>query len=176
MKILTGYNNSNTSFQSFTVSYNAEKSLSRLPVGFLAKIIKLGKYFEKTEYIDIELLSDLRFRIKEKGKFFEAFSEPFTVNKPNNNIIKVSGTYDWINNDKNSVCNKYIVYSSAEEAIKGYERITTETSKIDTIAAIANEMEKSLLIEAGKNQPPTQQNIMSLHKKIMNKFGGIVKE
>ena len=67
MKITDNYIQNNTSFKSFKVSFNTAEQLKKLPNAILSDLLDVGIKVDKTEYIDLELLSDLRLRIKEKG-------------------------------------------------------------------------------------------------------------
>ena len=181
MKITPQYNYQNTNFKSFKISYDAAEPLSRLPIGLLGRILKMGKSLEKTEHIDVELLPDLRFRIKEKGKVFSSYSEPFTVTKPkrNDNKIKLSARYDGVedgNKKRGHICHTYLQYSTAEQALKGYEKIEFESSNnIDKIGAIAREYERTLVYKAAAETEPVAKTKATLLDILLNKYADIVK-
>ena len=181
MKILSQNHSYNPNFTAFNVSYNSAEGLAKMPSYFLSSLLKLGRNFEKTEFIDIELLSNLKLRIKEKGNVCSSIREPITAYKPkaNESRIQISGIYDGADCDtktRGSLCRTYIDYISPNEALKGYARIKNTENKIEKIGVIAKEMERSKVIQAEKEFSALDRRKVPFHQVLLNKYGDIVKE
>ncbi len=181
MKILSQNNSFNPSFSSFNISYNSAEKLAKMPKSLLCSLLKIGRNFEKSEYIDIELLSNLKLRIKEKGNVCSSITEPIKVlkPKPHQNHIQISGIYDGADCDtktRGKFCRTYIEYVSPEEALKGYERIKKSVNKVEEIEIIAKEMERSKVIQENKEFSSLERKKVPLHQVLISKYGDIVKE
>ena len=170
-------------FKGFYVSYNAEDKLRQLSSRILTNMYEAGKKVEHYSYVDLHLLSDLKFRIKEKGKVFSGIKEPIKAIKPaqGENYIDVQGIYDGVENENLKRGEKSTIkirFSSPEEAMKGYTFIENANTKIDKLVAIAYEIERDRMfadeLEASKRI--NRKKIIPLHSLIMSKFGNIVKE
>ena len=173
----------NPKFTGFSISYNAEELLSKLPNDVLAKILDVGRKIERAEYVELQLLSDLRFRIKEKGKVFSGFTEPVKVLEPkvNENHLTVVGIYDGVESDdlkRGKPCKVSIRYASYAEALKGYNMIQSSKTNIEKLGAIANEIERDKAFLAEKELLRTYNNKKRtpLSTVLISKYGNFVKE
>ena len=176
---ITDFNNYNsTNFKSFRVSFDTEEFLRKFPNNLLADILDSARRVERTEFYDLELLSDMRFRIREKGNYFSGIAEPIAAVKPkaHDNRIKITGLYDGIEDETRKCgdpCEAYIEYNSHAEALKGYKMIDKGENKIDRISIITKEMDNQKLLNQtateDKRKPP-------LFRVVMDKYGDIVKE
>ena len=184
MRITTDYNNynsRNTNFKSFSISYGAEEKLYKLKKQ-LPTIYDIGRKCEYTHFYDLEMLSNLTFRIKEKGCKFGMLAEPITVIKPKDQSPKlaIKGKYDGLSTDKHRHGDdyyKYIEYSSPEEALKGYDRIMAATDYITKIYYVLRELEEEARWkEANEIKKLTLPNNLPLDNVLMKRYGDFVKE
>ena len=182
MRIDNVTNYSSTNFKSLTVSYNAEHLLDTLSKDVLAKILDVGKIVEKTDYVDLQLLSDLSFRIKEKGNLFSGIKEPINAVKPqqNENFVIIKGVYDGVENKKlkrgKNVQHK-IQYRSYAEALKGYNLIYNARNKVERLGVITKEIDRQKMYDAELERIRANgKPKISLQELIISRYGNFVRE
>lgn len=97
MKISTNYSypqSTNPSFDALRISYDAKIAIDNKKIRFIGSLLEAGKKLEITQYMDLQVLGDLSFRIKEKGNVFSGLKGPLSVKLYDETKLKISGTYD----------------------------------------------------------------------------------
>ena len=86
-------------YKGLKISYNAEYKLRNSDPPFVGALFKLGKEHEGNQYIDILVLKNLAYRIKEKGNPFFCIKEPFHLKKISDNKLKLDANYDGVEDE-----------------------------------------------------------------------------
>ena len=119
MRISTDYNN-RVNFTSLKISYDAEERLHHVSKEFISGIFEAGKKLEHTEYLDLIMLKNLSFRIKEKANKFFVLREPIWVDETPYGPLKVTGTYDGLEDESHKKGQKIDILVDCGSEVKNH--------------------------------------------------------
>lgn len=89
-------NNQYISSKGLKISYNAEYKLKQADTKMITSLFRMGREHEDNQYVDILVLKNLGFRIKEKANPFFCIKEPFHLRKISDNKLNISAVYDGV--------------------------------------------------------------------------------
>ena len=135
MKINTNYHYpkaTNPSFSALRISYDAKEGIDNKRIRFIGAILEAGKKLENTQYMDLQVLGDLSFRIKEKGNVFSGLKGPLSIKLYDQTQLKITGTYDGLDNGDRKRGQLTDYYLDLEK----HERAKDLLSKFETMGGI----------------------------------------
>ena len=92
-------NNQYINHKGLKISYQAEHKLLNADPLLISALFKTGKEHEGNQYIDILVLKNLAYRIKEKANPFFRIKEPYYLNKVSDTKLNIDAVYDGINDE-----------------------------------------------------------------------------
>ena len=99
--------NHNVNTKGLKICYDAEHKLWTSAPSLVTALFKTGRLHEGNQYIDILVMKNLSYRIKEKGNPFFRIKEPIHLKKLSDNKLDISATYDGVPNELYSKGDKY---------------------------------------------------------------------
>ena len=164
-------------FRALRLNYDIENTLlESAEPKLISKFFEAGRKLEGTQFFDLEVLSDLTMRIKEKGNPFSGLLEPVKVYKHKPNQLRITGIYDGAEDEyckpgqKKSVCLRYDEPGTVNKilgsvnSLKGILRLAAITRLLDDYYVKTKPVQNSKTL--------TKQGIVSI---LMTKYGDIVK-
>ena len=164
-------------FRALRLSYDIESTLhDSAGAKLISNFFEAGRKLEGTQFFDLEVLSDLTMRIKEKGNPFSGLLEPIKIYKHSDNQLRITGMYDgaeyefckhgqkksiYLRYDESKVVNKIL---DSVNSLKGILRLTAITKLLDDYYI------KTKSVQNQKTM--TKQGVVSV---LMTKYGDIVK-
>ena len=167
--------NHNVNTKGLKICYDAEHKLWTSAPSLVTALFKTGRLHEGNQYIDILVMKNLSYRIKEKGNPFFRIKEPIHLKKLSDNKLDISATYDGVPNELYSKGDKYNMSveldtsAAVDEAIdmfkdmRGLQRISFIAKLID-----------DYFIKTKSEAFPTGGDRESVVTLLMDKYGDIV--
>ena len=164
-------------FNALRLNYDIESTLvESADTKLISKFFEAGRKLEGTQFFDLEVLSDLTMRIKEKGNPFSGLLEPIKIYRHKPNQLRISGIYDGVEDEYGKPGQKKSMYLRYDEpnivnkildsvnSLKGILRLTAITKLLDDyyVKTKSGQEHKTL----------SKQKIVSV---LMTKYGDIVK-
>ena len=164
-------------FRALKLNYDIESTLvESADTKLISKFFEAGRKLEGTQFFDLEVLSDLTMRIKEKGNPFSGLLEPIKIYRHKPNQLRISGIYDGVEDEYGKPGQKKSMYLRYDEpnivnkildsvnSLKGILRLTAITKLLDDyyVKTKSGQEHKTL----------SKQKIVSV---LMTKYGDIVK-
>ena len=167
--------NQNINTKGLRISYDAEYRLKNAESSFVSALFKTGRLHEGNQFIDILVMKNLSFRIKEKANPFFCIKEPIYLKKVEDNKLRIAATYDGVETDKHMKGDNYnidIELDNAEEADEAVEKFKDMRS-MQRISFIAKLIE-DYFVKTKNKAYPTGGKRSSVVSLLMEKYGDIV--
>jgi len=167
--------NQNISTKGLRICYDAESRLRNADASLITALFKVGKANEANQYIDILVMKNLSFKIKEKANQFFCLREPMYLKKASDNKVNIIASYDGVETDEFSKGDKYkvgIELDSVEEAVDAVKKFN-DMNGLQRISYIAKLIEDYFVKTKSETYPigGKRNSVVTL---LMDKYGDIV--